>query len=205
MSTHVNLDALVERAVHGDAEAFRGIYDQLAPRLHRFVLVRVRERADCDDLVQRIFLKMIEALPRYEQRGVPFAAWAFRLARNTVIDFERTRHPHTTLDEIADSPTEDAGPVELAELESERDAIRGALTTLTHDQQDVITYRFFAGLSPAEIGALMGRREGSVRALQFRALEALRARLGPVPSLATDDAAAAEVDRVSVGARPIES
>lgn len=179
MNTHVDIDALVARAARGDAEAFRGIYEHLAPRLHRFVLVRVRDRADCDDLVQRIFLKMIEALPRYEARGVPFAAWAFRLARNTVIDFERTRRDHAPLDEVLERPSEAAGPAELAELESERTAVRAALSTLTQDQQDVVTYRFFAGLTPGEIAALMGRREGSIRALQFRAIEALRARLGP--------------------------
>lgn len=179
MSTNDDIDALVDRAAHGDAHAFRGIYELLAPRLHRFVLVRVRDRSDCDDLVQRIFLKMIEALPRYEARGLPFAAWAFRLARNTVIDFERTRRDHAPLDDLLERPADTAGPAELAEIESERAAVRAALATLTPDQQDVVTYRFFAGLTPGEIAVLMDRREGSVRALQFRALESLRARLGP--------------------------
>jgi RNA polymerase sigma-70 factor (ECF subfamily) len=177
MSTHDDLDALVTRAAAGDPDALHGIYVELAPRLHRFVLVRVRERADADDLVQRVFLKMIEALPRYEQRGIPFAAWAFRLARNSVIDFERTRRSHEPLDALTERPADAAGPPELAELEAERTAVRSALATLTPDQQDVIAYRFFAGLTPAEIGALMGRREGSIRALQFRALKALRTRL----------------------------
>ena len=201
MNTDDNIDDLVERAAHGDPAAFRAIYEELAPRLHRFVLVRIRDRSDAEDLVQRVFLKMIEALPRYEQRGVPFAAWAFRLARNTVIDFERLRRPHAALDEIGDRPDEGAGPAELAELEADRAAVHRAIATLTHEQRDVVTYRFFAGLSPAEIGALMGRREGSVRALQFRALTALRSRLGPVPIFATDDAAAADVDGLRAGAQ----
>ena len=179
MNTDVEFDALVDRAARGDAHAFRAIYEHLAPRLHRFVLVRVREAADAEDLVQRVFLKMIEALPRYEARGLPFAAWVFRVARNTIIDFERTRRSHAPLDEVAERPTDNAGPAELAEIELERAALRQAITSLTPDQQDVVTYRFFAGLTPGEIATLMGRREGSVRALQFRAIEALRLRLGP--------------------------
>lgn len=179
MSTHDDIDALAERAARGDAAAFHGLYEQLAPRLHRFVLIRVRDRADGEDLVQRIFLKMIEALPRYESRGIPFGAWVFRLARNTVIDFERTQRVHEPLGEIEDRPSDAAGPDALAELEQERAAVRAAIATLTPDQQDVVTYRFFAGLRPAEIATLMNRREGSVRALQFRAIETLRARLGP--------------------------
>lgn len=194
MNTHDDIDALAERAARGDVQAFHGIYEQLAPRLHRFVLVRVRDQADCDDLVQRIFLKMIEALPRYESRGIPFAAWAFRLARNTVIDFERTRRAHEPLDAIVDRPSEAAGPDALAELEQERAAVRAAIATLTPDQQDVVTYRFFAGLRPAEIAALMNRREGSVRALQFRAIEALRARLGPGLNIGIASAPETETD-----------
>lgn len=182
MSTHDDLDALVQRAAAGDADAFHGIYAELAPRLHRFVLVRVRVGADAEDIVQRVFLKMIEALPRYEARGIPFAAWAFRVARNTVIDFERTRRSHEPLDAVLERPADAATPDEQAELEAERAAVRAALGTLTPDQQDVISYRFFAGLSPAEIGLLMGRREGSIRALQFRAIESLRARLGATAS-----------------------
>jgi RNA polymerase sigma-70 factor (ECF subfamily) len=201
MSTHADLDALVQRAAAGDADALHGIYVQLAPRLHRFVLVRVRERADADDLVQRVFLKMIEALPRYEARGVPFAAWAFRLARNTVIDFERTRRSHEPLDSVLERPSDAASPDELAELEAERAEVRAALLTLTPDQQDVVTYRFFAGLSPAEIGALMGRREGSIRALQFRALESLRSRLGARARVAVDPSELPDSPRPS-GSRP---
>jgi RNA polymerase sigma-70 factor (ECF subfamily) len=165
------------------------------------VLVRVRERADADDLVQRVFLKMIEALPRYEARGVPFAAWAFRLARNTVIDFERTRRSHEPLDSVLERPSDAASPDELAELEAERAEVRAALLTLTPDQQDVVTYRFFAGLSPAEIGALMGRREGSIRALQFRALESLRSRLGARARVAVDPSELPDSPRPS-GSRP---
>jgi RNA polymerase sigma-70 factor (ECF subfamily) len=178
MTDHVDLDVLVQRAVQRDTDAFRAIYEEFAPRLYRFALFRVRHASDAEDLVQRVFVKMIEALPRYEQRGVPFAAWVFRLARNAVIDFERTRHPHDALDEaVAATPDAQPGPDELAELSLEREGLLRALTILTREQQDVVTYRFFGGLTPREIGALMGKREGTIRALQFRALETLRRHL----------------------------
>jgi RNA polymerase sigma-70 factor (ECF subfamily) len=174
MNDHGDLDALVERAAHRDADAFRALYEHFAPRLYRYALVRIRHAADAEDVVQRIFVKMIEALPRYEQRGLPFAAWVFRLARNAVIDFERTRRPTEQLDLIADADGGEPGPDELAERSLEHAQLLVAMRTLTGDQRDVVTLRFFGGLSPAEIGALLGKREGSIRALQFRALESLR-------------------------------
>jgi RNA polymerase sigma-70 factor (ECF subfamily) len=178
MSDHADfeeaVDELVDRAAHRDADAFRALYEHFAPRLYRFVLIRVRHASDAEDLVQRIFVKMIEALPRYEQRGLPFAAWVFRLARNAVIDFERTRRPTDDLDLLADVDAGQPGPDDLAERSVERERLLVAMRGLTADQRDVVTLRFFGGLSAAEIGALLGKREGSIRALQFRALDALR-------------------------------
>jgi len=177
MTDHADIDALVEGAIRRDADAFRALYEEFAPRIYRFALFRVRHAADAEDLVQRVFVKMIEALPRYEQRGLPFGAWVFRMARNAVIDFERTRHPSDSLDAAEVRPGEAPGPDEIAELSLEREALLSAMTVLTPEQQEVVSLRFFGGLSPREIGELMDKREGSIRALQFRAIETLRRHL----------------------------
>lgn len=172
---------LVARAQRGDHTAFAALHDRFAARLYRFVRFRVGDASDAEDVVQRVFLKVIEALPRYEERGAPFAAWLFRLARNTVIDHVRTRHIAEPLESQLARPASGRGPEELAIAADELDALAVALGQLTQEQRDVIAYRFFAGLSPAEIGLIMGKREGTIRALQFRALGALRRELAAAP------------------------
>jgi len=174
VSSADDLDELVSRAIAGDPGSFGALYEAYAARVFRYLLARVHEPADAEDLLHLVFVKVIEALPRYEQRGLPFGAWLFRVAGNAVIDFHRGDRQTTTIDAAADRPAGDLGPAALFEAREERAVVRAALDSLTPDQRDVIVYRFFAGLSPAEIGALMGKREGAVRALQFRALERLR-------------------------------
>jgi RNA polymerase sigma-70 factor (ECF subfamily) len=169
-----DVEALVERAQAGDRAALGAIYDRLAGRVYRFALFRVRSRADAEDLMQRTFLKMIESLPRYQPRGIPFEAWFFRLARNNVIDHLRGRRPDEPLETVERVNSTGPGPEESAELAMELRRLEAALEELTPIQQEVIGYRFMAGLSSREIGLIIGKREGSVRALQFRALQALR-------------------------------
>lgn len=180
-----DVEALVERAQAGDGDALGAIYDRLAGRVYRFALFRVGSPADAEDLMQRSFLKMIEALPRYRQRGLPFEAWFFRLARNSVIDHLRARRTHQPLETLADAHSPEPSPEASAELTFEFERLEDALRRLTPIQQEVIGYRFMAGLSAREIGQVIGKREGSVRALQFRALEALRRSLGPSFDLET--------------------
>ena len=177
MGDEVEVDLLVERARTGDAGAFGALYDRFVERIYRFIAFRVRLPSDAEDLTQLVFVKAIEALPRYEPRGVPFTGWLFRLARNAVIDFERTRHDHLDLDTALERPGEGPGPDELAALNLAVEELSVALHTLTREQQDVIAYRFFGGLSARETAILMGKREGTVRGLQFRALDGLRRRL----------------------------
>jgi RNA polymerase sigma-70 factor, ECF subfamily len=171
------IDALVARAADGDSDAFAALYDEFAPRLYRYVAFRVREPSDAEDLVQRVFVKLIEALPRYEQRGVPFSAWLFRLAHNATIDFARTGRDHRPLEAVADRPADTPDPADVAASSADAAVLEAAIRTLTEDQQQVIACRFFGGLSTAETARVLGRREVAVRALQFRALGALRRRL----------------------------
>ncbi len=171
------IQILVQRAQNGDGAAFAVLYDVFAPRLYRFFRFRVPAADAAEDMTQRVFLKMVEQLPNYEARGIPFAAWIFRVARNTWIDEERTTHPSVPIEDISESASETDGPELLAMASVESEMLREAIASLPADQREVIACRFFAGLTSHETAAQMGRSEGSVRVMQHRALAALRQRL----------------------------
>jgi RNA polymerase sigma-70 factor (ECF subfamily) len=188
------IERLVGAAKLGDPEAFGALFDHYYAPVYRYVAARVRRPSDAEDLAQLVFVKALEALPRYEARGVPFGGWLFRLARNVVIDHIRTRREHVNLDTAVERSTEDDGPDALAALRQEMDSVASALRRLTPEQREAIELRFFAGLSAKEAAAAMGRQEGTVRGLQFRAIAALRRELGIVPDVD-------ELGRVSGGHR----
>ena len=174
---------LVAAAQGGDPEAFGSLFDHYHGPVYRYVAARVRRPSDAEDLTQHVFVKALEALPRYEARGVPFGGWLFRLARNVVIDHVRTRREHATLDLAAERPSATEGPDELAALRQELDSVATALRRLTPEQREAIELRFFAGLSAREAAIAMDRQEGTVRGLQFRGIAALRRELGIEPSV----------------------
>ena len=177
------IERFVEAAKDGDPEAFGALFDHFYAPVYRYVAARVGRPSDAEDLAQLVFVKALEALPRYELRGVPFGGWLFRLARNVVIDHVRTRREHVTLDIIVQQSTEDDGPDELAVLRQDMDSVAFALRRLTPEQREAIQLRFFAGLSAREAAIAMGRQEGTVRGLQFRAIAALRRELGIAPDI----------------------
>lgn len=183
---------VIERACRGDAEAFTSLYDDLAPRVLRFLNHQVADPDMAEELMQKTFLKLIEALPRFQVRGsIPFRAWVFRLARNTVIDEWRMAHPALDLAAVGEPASDAPTPEQIIESNLQRDELMSAIDHLPRDQHDVILYRFFAELSPHEAAPLLHRSEGAVRVLQHRALRRLRAMLqGPAPadSLARADA-----------------
>ncbi|HEX2194645.1 MAG TPA: sigma-70 family RNA polymerase sigma factor [Candidatus Limnocylindria bacterium] len=172
-----DLDALAALAVRGDAEAVRGLYDALVRPIYRYVAVRVRRREDAEDLTQVVFERIVASLPTYRGRGRPFEAWAFRIARNAVIDHLRRERPHQVLDGLTEPAQRDRGPEALSLRSEELRELRAALSDLTVDQQEAIALRFAAGLSAEEAAQVMGRRAGTVRGLTFRAIHALRRRL----------------------------
>ena len=172
------IERLVDEARAADAWAFGQLFDHFHLPIYRYIISRVHSPADAEDLTQLVFVKALEALPRYESRGIPFGGWLFRLARNAVVDFTRTRHEHTDLDAAIYHGSHEPGPEDVAMLRQDLVQVKVALATLTDDQREAITLRFFAGLSAREAAEVMGRQEGTIRGLQFRAIAALRRQLG---------------------------
>ncbi len=171
------IERLVEQAKAGDAWAFGLVFDHFHLPVYRYIASRIHRPADAEDLTQLVFVKALEALPRYEARGIPFGGWLFRLARNTVIDHVRTRHEHADLDAAIGHAGQDAGPEQVTVERQDLDEVAAAMAALTDEQRDAIALRFFAGLSAREAAAVMGKQEGTIRGLQFRAIAALRRQL----------------------------
>jgi RNA polymerase sigma-70 factor, ECF subfamily len=166
---------LALRAGKGDAAAFGALYDRYVAAVYRYVYYRVRNDADAEDLVSDVFMRALRAIPRYEPR-VAFLAWLYRIARNAVIDRARRSRTQISFEDALAHPGADQviePDVTILAL-SDKEAVRGALAKLTPLQQEVIVLRFVEGYSTLEIAGLVGKREGTVRGIQFRALEALR-------------------------------
>jgi RNA polymerase sigma-70 factor, ECF subfamily len=172
------IERFVQQAKSGDAEAFGQLFDHYHEPIYRYVASRVYRPTDAEDLTQTVFVKALEALPRYEARGVPFGGWLFRLARNAVIDFVRTRHEHVELDVVGQRSAAEAQPDVVILMRHDIEQVAVALAALTDEQRDAIALRFFGGLSAREAAEAMGKQEGTVRGLQFRAIAALRRQLG---------------------------
>ena len=171
-----SVDELAMAATAGDAEAVGRLYDELVDPIHRYVAMRLRRREDAEDVTQLVFERIVAALPRYRHNGKPFAAWAFRIARNAVIDHQRRLRPTEPLGAIAEPA--DGMIVEALSLRDEEiRELRAAIRALTPDQQEALALRYGAGLSAEEAARVMGRQAGTVRGLTFRAIEALRRNL----------------------------
>ncbi|MDX1662442.1 MAG: sigma-70 family RNA polymerase sigma factor [Candidatus Promineifilaceae bacterium] len=177
---------LVHRAKDGDGDAFAQLYDAYIEQVYRFVHYRVGERQLAEDLSADTFLKAWEHLDRYEERGLPFGAWLFRIARNTVIDHYRTRKAQVQWDEtvfqIEDPDAPDVAEAVGTQLAAER--VIGALDALTDDQRDVLILKFLQGMNTATVADIMEKKPGAIRALQMRGLQALQTIMGVTDEVA---------------------
>ena len=171
--------ALVGRAVARDQRAFAELYDLYLDRIYRYVYYRIGNRADAEDLTEQVFLQAWAAIERFHWQGKPFVAWLYTLAHNVVVDWRRRRsRPCHSLDD-ADNPIdlESASAAESMSQWIDADLLAHAISGLTHDQQQVITLKFLDGFDTRRIAEIMDKHEGTIRALQLRALQSLRRQL----------------------------
>jgi RNA polymerase sigma-70 factor, ECF subfamily len=177
LAPDATLDELARAATAGDVEALGRLYDELVRPIYRYIALRVRRREDAEDLTHVTFERIVGALPRYHHNGRPFAAWAFRIARNAVIDHHRRTRPTEPLGSIAE-PVDGTAVESLSLHLEELRELRTAIDRLTPDQREALMLRYAGGLSANEAAEAMGRQAGTIRGLTFRAIEALRRQLG---------------------------
>ncbi|MBI2846433.1 MAG: sigma-70 family RNA polymerase sigma factor [Chloroflexi bacterium] len=168
---------LVREAQGGDEKAFASLYETYVNRVYRYIGARVNNPADVEDLTEDVFLKALESIGSFKWRGVPFAAWLFRIAHNAVIDHSRRKVYRESLPFSGTEVAKD-DPAKEAELRIAMRDLKAALAQLTETQRQVITLRFAAGLSLKEAASVLGKNEGAVKAAQHSAVAALRRIVG---------------------------
>ncbi len=167
-------EQVIKRVKNGDVEAFGILYEQYAEVIFRYVYSHLDGRLDAEDLTEEIFLRAWRALPKYDERGLPFTAFLFRIARNSLIDHYRSHKIVQSIEDV-ELQSHEAGPEEVVEVRIENGNLREMLAKLREDYRNVLIFRFLSGLSPEETAQVMQRSVGAVRVLQHRALAALRA------------------------------
>lgn len=166
---------VVEAARNGDAGALAAICEKLYPRIYRYLSYKVGDVRDAEDLAGEVFVRMLEAIPG--QKG-SLEAWLFRIAGNVLTDHYRKRSVRSDTVGLPEEIASGDDPAATAERKLNADRLRQGMKALTEEQREVVILRFVMGYGHDKVAAIMDRSPGAIRALQFRALAALKDVLG---------------------------
>jgi RNA polymerase sigma-70 factor (ECF subfamily) len=166
---------LIQRA-KVDHDAFAQLYERYHHKIYNYIYYRTGSEPDAEDLTARAFMRAWQHMGTYDDRGLPFSAWLYRIAHNLVANWhrDRSRRRVISLEDLSYWQVNEDGPEVVAILTEDRDALLVALRRLPADRQELLTMKFVEHLSNAEIGAIMGRSEGAIKSLYHRTLLTLR-------------------------------
>ena len=165
-------ERLLVEAAQRDRSRFADLYERNFERVYAYVIRRVHDRVEAEDVTSEVFHQALANVGRFEWRGVPFVAWLFRIAANAIADRSTQaarRRDLPVATEVADETFEDV---------EQRAQLYRLVDGLPADQRRVVVMRFAQQKTIAAIARELGRTEGAVKQLQFRALQRLRARIG---------------------------
>ena len=172
MTANPDEDRHLVEAAQADPARFGELYERYVDRVFAFVSRRTHDRATAEDVTSEVFEHALANIRRFEWRGVPFAAWLFRIAANAIADRWRreARDAHELPPDVPDTR-------DLEDIER-RVMLFQLVDRLPDVQRRVVRMRFAESKSLREIAAAIGRSEGAVKQLQLRALENLRKEIG---------------------------
>src|SRR5579872_2358553 len=136
-------EKLIKNAIKGGASAFGSLYDYYQPKIYRFVLIKVGRREEAEDLTHEVFKNAWQSIGSYKNLGFPFSSWLYRIARNQIVDFYRSKKEEASIDKI--DPEYFISPASIhldlgVKMEIER--VRAAIQKLKPEYQDVVIMRF---------------------------------------------------------------
>ena len=174
--TYVTLDdsELISLIKKGEIEVFGILYERYLNLIYRYIRCRVSEEHSAEDLTEVVFLKAFEALDRYQERGWPFSAFLYQIARNQLADHHRGQPNEVSLEEAQDLESTDADMDERVIVDEKVRGMQEALEELPEDYQEVIRLRLLLDLTTTEVAVHLNRSEGAIRILLHRAIAALR-------------------------------
>jgi RNA polymerase sigma-70 factor (ECF subfamily) len=158
--------------VKGKVEAFSTLYDLYVENIYRFIYFKVNS-AEAEDLTEIVFIKVWENRAKFDPSKSSISSWIYTIARNTVIDHYRVlKHTEELSDNFIDS--ESNNPQRLVEEKIVSLKVRSAINKLPENYRDILLLRFIEDFSYSEIAKILGKSEGSIRILQFRAIKELK-------------------------------
>jgi RNA polymerase sigma-70 factor (ECF subfamily) len=174
----VDESRLIERAKK-DQEAFGQLYERYSQRIYQYIYYRTSSEEDAEDLTAKTFMRAWQHIANYDDRGVPFSAWLYRIAHNLVANWhrDRSRRKIISLEDLSRWQVNEDGPEAAALFADDRSALLRVVRRLPADRQELLALKFVEHLSNAEIGEVMGRSEGAVKSLYHRTLMSLREEL----------------------------
>ncbi len=166
---------VVEAAKRGNQDALSKLYDHYFPRVFRYVMARLGNTEDAEDVTAEIFLRIIDNLDGFSFRGLPFGAWVFRIARNETVSHVRRQRSRAVTTELTEFiPDSSPDHVNTVEMQFTMAEVRSAAERLPEAQRQVIALRFGAGLNVAETAKALGKSENNVKVLQHKAIAKLQ-------------------------------
>jgi RNA polymerase sigma-70 factor (ECF subfamily) len=166
----------VERAARGDTEAFSFLYERFVTRIYNYIYYRTGNPHEAEDLTSRVFHRALHHIERYDNRGVPFSAWLYRIAHNLVANWHRdnSRRKEVPLEDYTQQPLRSQAPEASVVDHQELEELLKVIRRLPADRQQLLILKFVERMSNAEVAVIMRRSEGAIKSLYHRTLMALR-------------------------------
>lgn len=171
------LKRLIDAAKKGDSASFEAIYAKIYSPLYRYIYSRTRNKEETEDIVQQVFLRFYEALPRYEYLGEEgtLLAYLFTIGKRLIWNESSKKKPIFLDDDSFELIEDESTNLFLeADIKLLAEKINDLLPNLTDDEEDVIRLFFYAELSHKEISQILNKEEAHVRKIKERALRKLR-------------------------------
>ncbi len=175
MTADINETKLIEQA-KSDPEAFGRLYQLYLEKVYTYIFYRTGNHHDAEDLTAKVFHRVLDHIARYNNRGIPFSVWLFRIAHNLVVNWYRDHHRKrlVNIEKLNLATDQHHNPPQIAEQTNEQELLLAAIRQLPLERQDLLALKFVEKMSNAEIGQIMGRSESSIKSLYHRTLVSLK-------------------------------